>query len=55
MRLRLPWLWPRPAAAALIGPLTWELTYAADLTIKKKKKQPIISWNKYLKEDQNFL
>ena len=38
--LVLLWLWCRPAAAALIQPLAWELPYAsgAALKIKKKKK-----------------
>ena len=34
----LLWLWCRPAAAAPIGPLTWELPYATGTTIKKKKQ-----------------
>ena len=40
----LLWLWRRPAAAALIGPLTWELPYAAGGVLKKKRKQMQI-WN----------
>ena len=36
------WLWHRPAAAAPIQPLVWELPYAADASLerqgKKKKK-----------------
>ena len=32
------WLWCRPEAAAPIGPLDWELPYAAGTTIKRKKK-----------------
>ena len=28
----------RPAAAAPTGPLTWELPYAANTALKKKKK-----------------
>ena len=31
------WLWCRPAAAALIWPLTWELSFAADAAIKREK------------------
>ena len=34
----LLWLWRRPAAAALIQPLAWELPYATDVTVKEKKK-----------------
>ena len=44
--LELLWLWCRPAATALIGPLAWEPTYAAGSgpgkgkkTKKKNKKQ----------------
>ena len=32
------WLWCRPAAAAPFQPLAWELPYAADAALKKKKK-----------------
>ena len=32
----LLWLWCRPAAAALTGPLTWELSYAMGAALKKK-------------------
>ena len=34
----LLWLWHRPVATALIGPLTWELPYAVDAAIEKGKK-----------------
>ena len=30
-------LWCRPAAAALIQPLAWELPYVRGVTLKKKK------------------
>ena len=33
------WLWRRPGATAPIGPLAWELPYAADMALKKKKKK----------------
>ena len=33
------WLWRRPAAVALIRPLAWELTYAAGVVLKKKKRK----------------
>ena len=33
----LLWPWCRPAGAALIGPLAWELPYAASGTLKSKK------------------
>ena len=36
--LVLLWLWCRPAAAALIGPLAWELPHAVGAALKRKKK-----------------
>ena len=35
----LLWLWCRPAAVALIQTLAWELPYATDAAIKRKKKE----------------
>ena len=32
-------LWHRPAAAARIQPLTWELLYAIGVALKSKKKK----------------
>ena len=37
----LLWLWFRPAAAAPIRPLAWELPYLADVALKRKKKKKI--------------
>jgi len=37
--LALLWLWCRPAAVAPIGPLAWELPYAACAALKKTKKE----------------
>ena len=34
----LLWLWYRPAAAALIQPLAWELLYIAGAAIKRENK-----------------
>ena len=34
----LLWLWCRPAAAALIGPLAWEPPYAVGVALRKQKK-----------------
>ena len=34
--LALLWLWPRPAATALIGPLAWEPPCAAAAALKSK-------------------
>ena len=31
------WLWHRPAAAALIQPLSWEFPYVAHTALKRKK------------------
>ena len=36
---KLLWLWCRPAAIALIGPLAWESPYAAGAALEKTKKQ----------------
>ena len=35
----LLWLWGRPAATALIQPLTWEPPYAAGAALKDKNKK----------------
>ena len=35
--LALLWLWCRPAATALIGPLAWEPPYAMSAALKKDK------------------
>ena len=35
----LLWLWHRPAAAALIRPLAWELPYASGTALKRPKKK----------------
>ena len=39
LALVLLWLWHRPAATALIGPLAWEPPYAADAALKRQKKE----------------
>ena len=36
----LLWLWHRLSATALIGPLAWELPYAAGAALKRQKKIP---------------
>ena len=33
------WLWHRPAAVTLISALAWELPYATDVALKKKRKE----------------
>ena len=33
------WLWRRLAAAALIGPLVWELPYAMSVVLKRKERK----------------
>ena len=35
----LLWLWHRPAAPALIGPLAWEPLYAMGAALEKAKRQ----------------
>ena len=37
--LALLWLWRRPVATALIGPLAWEPPYAAGAALEKAKRQ----------------
>ena len=32
------WLWPRPTAAAPVGPLAGEPPYAAGVALKRRKK-----------------
>ena len=39
--LALLWLWCRPVASVLIGPLAWELPYATDVALKGKKRRRI--------------
>ena len=35
----LLWLWRRPAAVALIGPLAWEPPYDVGVALEKTKRQ----------------
>ena len=35
----LLWLWYRPAAVALIGPLAWEPAYATGVALKSQKQK----------------
>ena len=37
----LPWMWCRPAAAAPVQPLAWELPYATNAVLKRPKKKKI--------------
>ena len=39
--LALLWLWCRPAATALIGPLAWELPHAAAAALKRRRKKKL--------------
>ena len=48
--LMLLWLWHRPAAAAPILFLAWELPYATGVALGKKKKGDIQTTNKYMKK-----
>ena len=50
------WLWRRPAATALIGPLAWEPPYARSEALektkkKKKKKKKTNTIKKYYKKE----
>ena len=51
----LPWLWHRLAATAPIGPLAWELPYAAGVILNKTKINKIkahpVAWNNKLWQD----
>ena len=42
------WLWCRPAASALIGPLAWEPPYAMDVALKRQKTKEKIPLNTVL-------
>ena len=33
------WLWRRPEVAAQIGPLAWQILYAAGVDLKRKEKK----------------
>ena len=46
------WLWCRPAAIALIQPLAWELPYAADATVKTKKRKKVMVRIRLHKEEK---
>ena len=37
----LLWLWHRPSATASIGPLVWELPYAASVALNRQKRKKI--------------
>ena len=39
------WLWCRPAAAALIGPLAWEAPCAVGAALGEKKKKKKVDVN----------
>ena len=42
--LALLWPWHRPAAAAPIRPLAWDLPYATGVALKKKEKKNEGKW-----------
>ena len=52
----LLWLWCRPAAAALIRPLDWELPFTSGVGLKKKKKTQVLleRFNPAQKNDKKF-
>ena len=37
--LALQWLWRRPADAAAVQPLAWEIPFASGLALKRKEKE----------------
>ena len=37
--LALLWLWHRPVATALVGPLAWEPPYALGVALKRRQQQ----------------
>ena len=47
----LLWLWYRPAATALIGPLAWEPPYATGEALEKTKKEKKRKKKKKVKQD----
>ena len=49
----LLWLWRRPMATALIGPLLWEPPYAAGAALEKEKRQK--TKTKYQKKTRKSL
>ena len=51
----LLWLWCRPAAAALIQPLAWELLYAAGAALKRQKKRKEILLLEYKRDSNIYL
>ena len=54
--LGLLWLWHRPAAAAPIQALAWELTYATGAALKRQKnKQKILFKQSYWDYKANFV
>ena len=40
---KLLWLWLRPTAIALIGPLAWEPPYTTGAALKRQKKKSMIN------------
>ena len=58
LALLLAWLWCRSAAVAPIGPLAWELPYAAGAALKRKKrkekkKKKKIRWSQHVQKEEN--
>ena len=50
----LLWLWCRPAAGALIGPLAWERLYATAVDLKKQNKNNKKKKKKERRENLKF-
>ena len=53
--LALLWLWCRPVATALIGPLAWDPPYAAGATLEKTKKDETTTKRNQTKKKQKFI
>ena len=51
----LLWLWCRPAAVALMGPLAWEPPYATGAALKRTESPPKKKKKKKKKEEKSFV
>ena len=53
--LLLLWLWCRPAAAAPIQPLAWELPHATGVALKRKKKKSVSIYESWIRKRVQIL
>ena len=49
----LLWLWHRPVATVLIGPLAWESSYAPGATLKRTKQNSLFRFSFFLSHVQS--